>query len=594
MVRAGELKVCVQIVAAAVNSERPLLITDSRGQAGQTGALVHNQSVEVRGGSRAMIVPRQSAQAMVNRLSAGMGRSQTVCVRLYVLRAFRLVAKDDGNSSDPYVLATLGGRPGAWPRGAGTMYSAVRGGRPVAGTVVTKADGLRKGTLNPYFGLCFEWGGVVLPDAGPLCVTVMDADLDADDLIGTTTIDVADRFYSPVWRALGDSGQKVVCKPLEQRDLLKERSGVTQGGLEMWLEVFHPAPAPEAERYPCVDVSPAPREVFELRCVVWNARRMKAADLIGDMNDLYVTAHLYLRDEQGRVEERVMATDVHKRAKNGIGHFNYRLKWPDLQLPMEQEGENTGDFPRFVLKAWDKDWVTADELIGSVELPGAIELFRQAWRARVEQRSRDEILGRMSVEELRSEVQDMWSAQLRHAEAQSIRSHEGAGKSGGGGNGGNGGASRADAMVRLIKHNQSKLHTMERARLAQLLRDFDSKRQLACCSVRFPAAPKEGTGLGATVQSLLEVSGRVVSSSVRTLTDGLGSKGSAVLRAVRPRRRWLSCVCLKRCTPEKVRRCPPARPPGQLCAPGAPRCGSRHQGAYRDAAYTGRYTSRDT
>ena len=46
-------------------------------------------------------------------------------------------------------------------------------------------------------------------------------------------------------------------------------------------------------------------------------------------------------------------------------------------------GANTGDFPRFVLKAWDKDWIDADELIGSVELPDAIGLFRQAWRARV-------------------------------------------------------------------------------------------------------------------------------------------------------------------------------------------------------------------
>ena len=103
MVRAGELKVCVQIVAAAVNSERPLLITDSRGQAGQPGALVHNQSVEVRGGSRAMIVPRQSAQAMVNRLSAGMGRSQTVWRRPWPPRR-----------NSPPVTPQLRHRPSNW------------------------------------------------------------------------------------------------------------------------------------------------------------------------------------------------------------------------------------------------------------------------------------------------------------------------------------------------------------------------------------------------------------------------------------------------------------------------------------------------
>ena len=123
--------------------------------------------------------------------------------------------------------------------------------------------------------------------------------------------------------------------------------------------------------------------------------------------------------------------------------------------------------------------------------------------AQVEQRSRGDILRRMSLDEMRNEVQAMWDTQLRRAQQQSQHSRDGANA-----------ATRANALIKLITRNQSKLPTMSRAELADLLRDFDPKRQLSRCSIRFPAPPEEGTTPNA-LKSLANISGRMVSSSVR-------------------------------------------------------------------------------
>jgi hypothetical protein len=42
------------------------------------------------------------------------------------------------------------------------------------------------------------------------------------------------------------------------------------------------------------------------------------------MNDLYFTGHLLTRDDQNRPQEHTQETDIHWRAKDGGGSFNYR------------------------------------------------------------------------------------------------------------------------------------------------------------------------------------------------------------------------------------------------------------------------------
>jgi hypothetical protein len=330
-------------------------------------------------------------------LSSRFASPAQVTVRLYTIRAFGLTAKDRNNTSDPFITATIDGKSGRWPHGAMLEAKHV-GGKEVACKP-------QPNTLNPYFGCVYEWKGVSVP--GPAAVTIRVVDHDGlldggiDDEIGSTVIDIEDRYFSADWHRLWSASEDgVVRKPLEHRDLLGE-SGVTQGVVEMWLEVF---PASDCRLYPYVNIQAPKKQLFELRVVVWDASRMKAMDSIGSMNDLYVSGTLSYRNAQNQLLQQIHSTDVHWRAKKGTGHFNYRLIWTDLELPMDIHGAGEAEFPRFTFKAWDQDVIGGNDLIGSADVPEVWGLFRRGWARLAEQSGRDEQLSKMSIGELVSAV----------------------------------------------------------------------------------------------------------------------------------------------------------------------------------------------
>ena len=131
-----------------------------------------------------------------------------VTVRAYVIRGVRLAPTDSNNLADPYLLATLdstmcseGGM--FWPGSAaeGTYVEGRKGAwsldcrKPCAGREVEKD--IVKNSLNPYFGQCFEWTGVLLPGPATMHIEVWDWDqLSPDDLIGSTTVNLEDRYFS--------------------------------------------------------------------------------------------------------------------------------------------------------------------------------------------------------------------------------------------------------------------------------------------------------------------------------------------------------------------------------------------------------------
>ena len=118
--------------------------------------------------------------------------------------------------------------------------------------------------LNPNYWASYDMMATV-PGSANLVVSIYDKDnLNSHDLIGSTMIDVENRWFNPEWRSYP-------IKPVERRTLHLPSSALSQGKIEMWVDILTPG---EAKELPMVDIKPPPPEGFELRVVVWETRNV--------------------------------------------------------------------------------------------------------------------------------------------------------------------------------------------------------------------------------------------------------------------------------------------------------------------------------
>ena len=93
--------------------------------------------------------------------------------------------------------------------------------------------------------------------------------------------------------------------------------------MQCWLEILDPK---EAASNPRIDISPYPKEEFELRVIIWGTRDVVFSDLTTKCNDLYVT---------GILGDKKLETDTHWRCR-AKGSFNWRFKFP-VTLPLDPD-----------------------------------------------------------------------------------------------------------------------------------------------------------------------------------------------------------------------------------------------------------------
>ena len=116
--------------------------------------------------------------------------------------------------------------------------------------------------LNPNYFASYDMT-CTIPGAATLTVGIWEHDsLGMDDHIGSTSIDIEDRIFNPEWRAY-------TLKPVERRTLKLPTSSLSQGKVELWVDILTPA---EAKELPMPDIKPAPADEFELRVCVWETR----------------------------------------------------------------------------------------------------------------------------------------------------------------------------------------------------------------------------------------------------------------------------------------------------------------------------------
>jgi len=264
-------------------------------------------------------------------------------VRLYILRALNLLGTDPAGDVDGYLRVRVGDR-----------------------TILNTRDRYFKDCFNtvPFFETVETT--ITLPGNALISVDVYDRDFmpTSDDLVGSTSIDLEDRIYSPMYndQDVGAGGPR---PPLEWRALYKPEYRTPTGTLEMWCEILKPE---KAEDSPMLPIKPPEAQEWELRVIVWKLQdvsdNLKGMDA-GGMGDFQVKVRL-------GGDERL--TDTHWRAKNGKASWNWRFKFP-VSLT---EGMK---YQRLTLQLWDRDILTADYMIGDSTL-SLDTWFRHAFKKR--------------------------------------------------------------------------------------------------------------------------------------------------------------------------------------------------------------------
>lgn len=107
-------------------------------------------------------------------------------IKVYMISAFNLSSRDNGSASDPYLILECNGKK------------------------FNERDNYQLDNSEPEFNKAYAFEGV-FPGTTPLKISVMDYDMVfGDDLIGITTVDLEDRYFSIEWNGLKD-------KPIEYR-----------------------------------------------------------------------------------------------------------------------------------------------------------------------------------------------------------------------------------------------------------------------------------------------------------------------------------------------------------------------------------------
>jgi len=222
-------------------------------------------------------------------------------VRLYLLKAYGLPPMDLNGSCDSYPEIKLGDQ------------------------VITDKKSMVPVNLNPNYWASYSMS-CQIPGASNMTISLWDEDeLNANDLIGSTTIDLENRLFNPEWVSH-------TLKPLERRTLRLPTSPLSQGKIEMWVDILTPS---EAKQLPMVDIKPPAPADFELRVIVHEVRKIpitaigkpKKEDLGSQKLDLYTEVNFIGYDS-------IIAT-------TGIGahneRFGYALGLDELKDRVERK-----------------------------------------------------------------------------------------------------------------------------------------------------------------------------------------------------------------------------------------------------------------
>ena len=233
-----------------------------------------------------------------------------IIIRVYILELKQLAEKDRYSASDPYIKILLNDKE-------------------VINERKNHLDDKVECQWCKYYDIAGE-----MPGSSNLKIDVWDwNEVLSDELIGSTEIDLEDRYFNETWK-------KMENKPIEVRNLYHPDIYGPQGQVYMWMEIFEVGKNPTPEPW---KIMPEPLNEYEIRLVVWETEDMPMMDAEGT-SDIYVKAYIQQKELQ--------KTDIHFRCQTGCASFNWRIVLP-LRLPEQN--------PKIYLQVYDKDIFSSDD-----------------------------------------------------------------------------------------------------------------------------------------------------------------------------------------------------------------------------------------
>lgn len=164
----------------------------------------------------------------------------------------------------------------------------------------------------------------------------------SDDLIGSTEIDLEDRFYDHNWLKLNN-------KPVETRALYHPDIKGPQGNISLWCEIIEKSDLSKVKKW---KINEACNIDFEMRLIIWETKEIPMMD-IEETSDVYVAAFVNPKNKK--------TTDTHFRCTNGDASFNWRIL---ERIPYNPKSNNTN----LTLQVYDKDLFDSDDYICSANI----------------------------------------------------------------------------------------------------------------------------------------------------------------------------------------------------------------------------------
>ena len=251
-----------------------------------------------------------------NQLKKSISIDHQVVIRVYILELRDLPSKDLLSDSDPYIKIYFGDKK-----------------------KFDESKNHKKNEKNSkwykYYDIC-----TIFPGDSTLRIEVWNYNsIFKDDLIGSTSIDLEDRYFNYNW-------QQMKFKPIETRNLYHPDIESQQGNILLWVEIFDKIDSINTEPW---NITPEPPSKLEIRLVIWEAKDM--IDDEKDIADIYINAYIDQKDKQ--------STDIHFRCQNGNPSFNWRIV---LQLEVPRVNNI------LTLQCYDKDIFSRDDFMCGAEL----------------------------------------------------------------------------------------------------------------------------------------------------------------------------------------------------------------------------------